>query len=806
MNAVFFPSEILHLHSLPPSSSPSNNTDGGKKSSSNPINRKNVVICYKDRISFYKSTRKVRRTATRIWSWSVEAAVSDKEVVCEVRNVHYIGKRSSSPSPSLTRLAVVNEDDEKTAICKRLAIEFSSNSRNTTILTLQTIDEDEYNLHVTNFHSDENLDYGSNINVIFIDLDVIIHNDNYKCGINHFNLIQSILTSSLIQNNNNEDLTGGGSIVHIRSEVLCRITTTMNTTVGAKNGVSGDDILQHCLSLKNDTSTNNNKVEHTSTIRRLRDEKSASNCPLVMYPPRYIELSRPPSSTNDNEDDEGNDDNRYIFGELLEICRFHNYDTERGCLRSKKAKLNVHSKGCQLDHDHCHNCGEERHRAFECPDVVPSDFNNNNSDNKSSVVFRMISSKDGNRILSIPYRGSSENYYQSSSPGVLQDLPSALIVLGGRLRGRTLATCEMLFLTSPSSYSTTSVSSQTNNEDGHQQRCWCPLPNLFEHRGSHAACSPSGSKLIFVMGGGTADGNSDIVELLDFTQRLGSSSSSTTSLVKDTNEWRWRKLESRLSSPRHAFGAVSCSAAATSELPSVSIFVVGGWKYGSVSCESMERLNFDPHHGTGEEWAQQQPQQQWETCSSLLLPRRLHSVVASADNSSIYVLGGFINERTTTRSIERYDICTNKWTAVEELPFHEHNCPLIQAVADEDGTFLIFPFSSEQKEIIDNAPLVLRYTPGSNTPFLPISVPISVFDYTHHQQQQNNNYLKLPIANWHSFSVTKSKSLKKAYLVGGTINGKWTNKSYELDLISFDWTELPPMTFPRRRLAAVVLE
>lgn len=55
------------------------------------------------------------------------------------------------------------------------------------------------------------------------------------------------------------------------------------------------DILQHCLSLKSDTSTNN-KAEHRSTIRRLRDKKGASNCPLVMYPPRYIELSHPPSS------------------------------------------------------------------------------------------------------------------------------------------------------------------------------------------------------------------------------------------------------------------------------------------------------------------------------------------------------------------------------------------------------------------------------------------------------------------------------------------------------------------------------
>ena len=143
--------------------------------------------------------------------------------------------------------------------------------------------------------------------------------------------------------------------------------------------------------------------------------------------------------------------------------------------------MNVDRKGCRLDHHHCHNCGEERHRAFECPNVVvPSDFNNNNSDNNSSVVFRMISSTNGNRIVSVPYRGNSDNYYQSSSSGALQDrplaIPPALIVLGGRLRGRTLATCEMLPLSSPSSYSNTSVSSQKSSEDGQKHRCWYPLP------------------------------------------------------------------------------------------------------------------------------------------------------------------------------------------------------------------------------------------------------------------------------------------------------------------------------------------
>jgi hypothetical protein len=187
---------------------------------------------------------------------------------------------------------------------------------------------------------------------------------------------------------------------------------------------------------------------------------------------------------------------------------------------------------------------------------------------------------------------------------------------------------------------------------------------------------------------------------------------------------------------------------------------------------------------------------QWEICAPLVVPRRLHSVVASTDGSSIYVLGGYVDERRTTPSIERYDVLANTWTAVEELPFNEQNCELVQAVADKDGGILIFPFSTEKTEESE-APLVFRYTPGSDTPFLPITLP------KHMDKQQQ---LRLPTASWHSFSATRSASLNKAFLVGGTINGKWTNRSYELDLNSFEWTELPAMTFARRRLAVVVLE
>ena len=105
------------------------------------------------------------------------------------------------------------------------------------------------------------------------------------------------------------------------------------------------------------------------------------------------------------------------------------------------------------------------------------------------------------------------------------------------------------------------------------------------------------------MGGGTADGNSDEVEILNFGSTR---QQQQTSLVKDdaqesenkmSSEWRWHTMAGKLSSPRHAFGAVSCVTSkqtTNNDVPmtSVSLFAVGGWKYGSVSCESMERLTF----------------------------------------------------------------------------------------------------------------------------------------------------------------------------------------------------------------------
>ena len=117
---------------------------------------------------------------------------------------------------------------------------------------------------------------------------------------------------------------------------------------------------------------------------------------------------------------------------------------------------------------------------------------------------------------------------------------------------------------------------------------------------------------------------------------------------------------------------------------------------------------------------------------------------------------------------------------------------------------VIFPYSTEQVNSKDKAPLMLRYVPGSDDkPFSPILVPNNSSES---RQQQQQRQFRLPIANWHSFAATSSPSLNKAYLVGGTICGKWTSRSFELNLDTMEWNELPAMAFARRRLATVVLE
>jgi hypothetical protein len=564
---------------------------------------------------------------------------------------------------------------------------------------------------------------------------------------------------------------------------------------------------------------------------------------------------------------------------MVEICRFHNFDVERGCLRRSRSRavgsssssmlVSSSSSCCNMDHEHCYTCGQKGHRAFEC-----STNYSDSTSSLSSVVFRfkdnasdpevvypvLVDSATSMSTASILADGNDNDASSLSSSPSPPSLPlPALLVLGGRLRGRTLAACEMLPLPISSlstailpSPATKAATTNVPSSSSPSLKQWSKLPNLREHRGSAAACSPMGSGLAFVLGGGTADGNSDAVEMLDFgflgggRQRSrrrqprrvqddgGNCCDETNDADLDTDvggnndQWRWQELEGRLSEPRHAFGAVACIskiACRTTEANttttvthqttiSASLYAVGGWSHGTVSCGSVELLRFEYHlppstdvgGGIISTSATPLPESKWEECAPLLLPRRLHSVVASSDGCYIYVMGGYVDDRRTTSSIECYDVHADKWIEMEEsLPYTERGCPLVQAVSDGEDGFLIFPFGcgcggggSNSKK--DGRALVLKYMPKQvASTFSPI--PISTTS-----DENGHGHLRLPVAGWHSFSATASTTLRKAYLVGGTIDGKWTKRGYELDLQTYEWTELPPMAFARRRLATLVLE
>ena len=704
---VFFPSEILQSKDLSINNIHLDYADKGPQ-------WKLVIICHKYDSSLYKSTRKIGRTAKRLLSTVTgeeEAQNCNVYWIKTGKNEQSIQKRLDSEF-SLTESFEFSIDEHVNNIAPRCDSGKWQASRFSSCVKSATPDS-----------------YKDHCNIIILDLDRLFNcasptdaNENVNkmsCWSSADKVISSLLSSS-------QHDSKFSSVVHIKSEILHQAVS--NILASETGGISKSYVLRNDLEAyvqsAKDHFTTRWQQQPDKVIRRLRQTKGAADCPLSTYPIRYIQQD----------------------SKLIEVCRFHNYDRERGCLRSKRVRENPNTKGCEMDHRHCHLCGKVGHKALECTEMHPR----NPNASLEPMVFAEI---DGQLTL-------LSDVQQCQNVSDKMSLPS-LAVLGGRLRGKTLASCEVLPLTTDASHGT-----------------WKRMPNLLEHRGSHAACSPTGSGLVFVMGGGGVDGNLDTVEFCS----LGGS-----------GNVRWQKMKGSLLSPRHAFGSVACvEKSKPDNETSVSLFAVGGWKYGSVSCESVERLSF--LHPCDNLTACR-----WETCAPLLTPRRLHSVAASTDGTSIYVFGGFINERLKTSSIEKYDISSNQWTVCDRLPFGEHNCPLVQAIPNwskNDNSFLIFPYGSEKDELIE----VLQYTPGLENPFAPVFVQSTECNYTKGQK------LHLPLKNWAAFSATTWSSELKVYLIGGTVNGKWTSRGFELDLQTMKWRELPEMLCARRRSVALIVE
>lgn len=178
-----------------------------------------------------------------------------------------------------------------------------------------------------------------------------------------------------------------------------------------------------------------------------------------------------------------------------------------------------------------------------------------------------------------------------------------LCTAGGRVRGKTLQNGEIYDLKNDS---------------------WASIPNITDHRGSHASAAIG--QYFYILGGGGIDSNLTSIERYDITSNT------------------WQKM-APMPSARHALNAVTIDG---------RIYVVGGWVYGTVCCAALEI--YDPDSDS------------WSTGLDLPTPRRLMGV--ASHGSRIYCFGGNIgkDDQWTSDALDIYDTTTNTWTVGKKLP------------------------------------------------------------------------------------------------------------------------------------------
>eukprot|EP00299_Pterocystis_sp_00344_P010068 c4421_g1_i2.p1 GENE.c4421_g1_i2~~c4421_g1_i2.p1 ORF type:complete len:174 (+),score=43.74 c4421_g1_i2:441-962(+) len=154
-------------------------------------------------------------------------------------------------------------------------------------------------------------------------------------------------------------------------------------------------------------------------------------------------------------------------------------------------------------------------------------------------------------------------------------------------------------------------------------------------------------------------------------------------------------------------------------------------------------------------------------CAPLKVPRKLHGM--AAHNGLLYVFGGSGDPPMWyLDSVECYNPETNSWSARKSLP-----CSGSSTAATVGDFIYVFMYGK----------YVLRYNPATDT-----------------FQKLSN----LPLADYHCFdSVSVAQSV---FLVGGITNGRWSNACFRYDCESDTWAQGPPMSVPRRRCAAAVVD
>jgi len=276
-----------------------------------------------------------------------------------------------------------------------------------------------------------------------------------------------------------------------------------------------------------------------------------------------------------------------------------------------------------------------------------------------------------------------------------------------------------------------------------KKQCWVPCSAMLDNRGSHG-CAALGSH-VYAMGGGGFKSNLATCERCDIKTGV------------------WTQVAPMITFS-HALTVVSYAD---------DIYCLGGWIDGSVCSPNLERYNI--------------ASDTWVSLRSMSTPRRLAG--ATECNGDLFVFGGNISDgdhRSTdvvtngwyTASAERYNVPENTWAHIQDMP-----CRGPASAATIGSNIYVFIHGKA----------VYRLTPSA--------------DKSSSSSSSSSSYVKLaelPEHQWFSFDV--SSFGRRIFLVGGSIDGAWSTKSWIFDTMTCSFTEMPSMLTPRRRCAAAVIE
>ena len=199
----------------------------------------------------------------------------------------------------------------------------------------------------------------------------------------------------------------------------------------------------------------------------------------------------------------------------------------------------------------------------------------------------------------------------------------------------------------------------------------------------------------------------------------------------------------------------------------------------------------------------------WQTCAPLSVPRRLHG--AAAVGGRLYVFGGSPGSGAKEAKLKSTSVECYTGPAAD---CWEPRCPLPRPMnvgaVPCGGLIFVLPYGDDP---------MLRYDPVADRFSEVGPLPLPNF----HCFALSPGAPPLPSAATPATAAALAQQVQAAreaacfYVVGGTTNGRWTNKAWRYQLlpagegsgsaaaaVGGGWQELPNMAAARRRTAAVV--